>query len=206
MRNIRKPATSGNHSAASGDAKVKNRGRHLATDQPIDRFRGRLLELYFSGSRGRDRGSDGRTGCGLPLPDRDLLAGKVGHRFDLRTRHQKSDPIVGVVCRHGCGLFGIAGLSGFGTSGRFGVIRFLSGGGGSTRGRQSLRERRRGGDLLKYRWRTGSVSRAVCGRGRDVGGRRFGDGSRLTCRLQPGDLRSRQGNRGFCNADFEFAR
>src|SRR5882762_10909869 len=94
----------------------QNRRRHFAGDQPIDRFRTPLVKPDFNGASCGDRGPNRRAGGGLLVPYRNVLAGEIGHRFDLWTRHENGNQIVRVARRHGCRLLGIAGLDGFGTT------------------------------------------------------------------------------------------
>src|SRR5450755_2794962 len=151
----------------------QNRGRHFASDQPINRFRVALVKLDFNGSSRSDRGPNGRARSGLLVVYRDLLAGKIGHQFDLWTRHHKGNQVVSVVCRHGRCRLGIAGREGFGTTRCFGIAGFLLRRGGRTCSRHMLRERRRGRDPLLYRSAAGIDGGGHGRRNRDLSRRRI---------------------------------
>jgi hypothetical protein len=55
----------------------QNRGRHFASDQPINRFRVALVKLDFNGSSRSYRDPNRRASFGLLVLYRDLLAGKI---------------------------------------------------------------------------------------------------------------------------------
>jgi hypothetical protein len=55
----------------------QNRGRHFASDQPINRFRVSLVKLDFNGSSGSYRDPNRRASFGLLVLYRDPLAGKI---------------------------------------------------------------------------------------------------------------------------------
>src|SRR5712675_2868320 len=118
----------------------QNRRRHFATGHPIDRRCLTLAQLDPSRSRGRDRGPNTGAGWGLPVIDRDALAGQIGYRFDFRAGQENRNQMVSVVRRPSRGLFGVAAHS-FRMVGTVGVVSFrfrrwdLCGGGTACRTR-----------------------------------------------------------------------
>jgi hypothetical protein len=65
----------------------QNRGRHLSTDQPIDRLRLTPAQLNFSRPRCRDRRPDTIVRGRMPVIYRNDFTGQIGYRLDFRTSY-----------------------------------------------------------------------------------------------------------------------
>ena len=160
----------------------QNRGRHLSVDQPIDRRRRPFAELDFARPRRHDRGPDTAVGRGVPVVDRNRLAGEVGYRFDVRSNHQNGNQTVGVIGRRGCGVATRLWLRTIGTvfAARFGVRRRRH-----SNGRRSLREHPGGRRVCLDHSGVGARSAGRGMRLRAVGRRRVGSCGCAARELKP---------------------
>ena len=73
----------------AGRDQPDDRGRNFFGNQPIDRCGLTFAQLDFDRARRRYRGSDAADRqLGVSIVDRDCLAGQVGDRLDVGTRHE----------------------------------------------------------------------------------------------------------------------